>query len=185
MNGTGIMITPEYVSTMAAYNQWINTGVYAAARKLPAGELAAQRKAFFGSIIGTLNHIVVADTVWLKRFATHPSAFVSLDPIRTLDKPAALNQILFPDFEGLLERRTLIDEAIVRWASELTATDLLHVFGYSRMSGGLARKPLHALLVHFFNHQTHHRGQVTTLLSQAGVDAGVTDVLALLPDVEG
>jgi len=185
MNETGIMITPEYVSTMAAYNQWINARVYAAARKLPAEELAAQRKAFFGSIIGTLNHIVVADTVWLKRFAMHPSAFISLDPIRTLDKPAALNQVLFPDFDDLSDRRTLIDGVIVRWSSELTAADLCHVYSYSRMSGGVARKSLHALLVHFFNHQTHHRGQVTTLLSQAGVDTGVTDVLALFPDVEG
>jgi uncharacterized damage-inducible protein DinB len=185
MSEAGSMITPEYVLTMANYNQWINARVYAAARQLPAEELAAQRNAFFGSIIGTLNHIVVGDTTWLKRFATHPSAFDSLDPIRALEDPEALNQMLFSDFDELSERRILIDEAIVRWAAQLTAADLSHSLAYTRMSGGVARKPLHALLVHFFNHQTHHRGQVTTLLSQAGVDVGVTDLVALIRDVEG
>lgn len=183
MSEAGNLITPDYVMTMADYNQWINARVYAAARQLPAEELAASRKAFFGSIIGTLNHIVVGDTTWLKRFATHPSAFDSLDPIRALEVPVALNQILFSDFDALSERRVLIDEAIVRWARQLTAADLSHSLTYTRMSGGVARKPLDALLVHFFNHQTHHRGQVTTLLSQADIDVGVTDVLVLMPDV--
>lgn len=181
---TGIMITSEYVLTMATYNQWINARVYAAARELPPQELRAQRKAFFGSIIGTLNHIVVGDTIWLKRFATHPSAFVSLDPIRQLQRPAALNQILFENLGDLFERRELIDAAILGWANELTESDLAQVVVYTRMSGAVARKPLRSLLVHFFNHQTHHRGQATTLLSQAGVDVGVTDILALMPDVE-
>ena len=178
------MITPAYVMTMADYNQWINARVYAAARQLPVEELMQPRKAFFGSIIGTLNHIVVGDTTWLKRFATHPSAFESLDPIRALDNPVALNQILFSDFDALTERRALIDEAIVLWAGQLTSADLSHTLTYTRMSGDVAKKPLQALLVHFFNHQTHHRGQVTTLLSQAGVDVGVTDIVALMPDVQ-
>ena len=184
MSEAGIMITQEYLLTMAGYNQWINARVYAAARQLPAKELAAQRNAFFGSIIGTLNHIVVGDTIWLQRFATHSSAFVSLDPIRQLQRPSALNQILFDDLDDLFERRELIDAAILRWAEELTESDLAHVIVYTRMAGAPARKPLHSLLVHFFNHQTHHRGQVTTLLSQAGVDVGVTDILALMHDVE-
>lgn len=178
------MITTEYVKTMATYNQWMNARLYAVAGQLSPNELSAERNAFFGSIIGTLNHIVVGDTLWLKRFAKHPSGFVSLEPIRALETPTALNQILFSNLEDLLARRTIIDSAILRCAGELTETDLSCILTYTRMSGGSARKPFDSLLVHFFNHQTHHRGQVTTLLSQAGADVGVTDVLALMPDVE-
>ena len=179
-----IMITPEYVSKLASYNQWMSDKLYAAARALPADALSAERGAFFGSIIGTLNHIVVGDTLWLKRFATHPAPFESLDPIRALDRPEALDQILFADLQELSARRTMVDSVIVQWAEELTEADLREVIAYNNMKGVAARKTLAALLVHFFNHQTHHRGQATTLLTQAGQDVGVTDVLALMSDVQ-
>ncbi len=91
------MITPHFVLMMASYNQWMNDKLYAVASDLPADALTAGRGAFFGSIVGTLNHIVVADTLWLKWFAAHSSPFASLDAIRALDSPAALDQILFTD----------------------------------------------------------------------------------------
>jgi len=178
------MITSQYVKTMAAYNEWMNARLYAAAGRLSPAELSAERKAFFGSIIGTLNHIVVGDTVWLKRFAKHPSTFTSLDPARALDHPVALNQIMFADLQALLARRTMLDSVILRWSDELADSDLQITIAYTNMKGVAANKTLAALLLQFFNHQTHHRGQATTLMSQAGEDVGVTDVLALLPDVE-
>ena len=178
------MITRDYVSTMASYNQWINTKLYATAGELPQVDLVSERRAFFGSIIGTLNHIVVGDTIWLKRFATHSSGFRSLDPVRALDSPVALNQILFSDLQDLSARRTMLDSCILAWSDEITEADLQQIIAYTNMRGIAARKTLAALLLQFFNHQTHHRGQATTLLSQAGKDVGVTDVLALLPDVE-
>jgi uncharacterized damage-inducible protein DinB len=177
------MISCEYVVAMAVYNEWMNAKLYAAAGGLSADELALDRNAFFGSIIGTLNHIVVGDTVWLKRFATHPARHASLDPIRALPRPAALNQCLFSKLDELLVRRKMLDTAIRRWAAELSEADLKHVLSYKNMEAKGARKPFAGLLVTFFNHQTHHRGQATTLLSQAGVDVGVTDFVALLPDV--
>ena len=178
------MITPTYVLTMAAYNQWMNDNLYAAARRLPPNELTVDRGAFFGSIIGTLNHIVVGDMLWLRRFTAHASPFPSLDPIRTLKRPKALDQTLFADLQQLSARRTTIDSVICRWAEELTGADLEHVIAYKNMRGVAATKPLASLLVHFFNHQTHHRGQATTLLTQAGQDVGVTDILALMPNVK-
>jgi uncharacterized damage-inducible protein DinB len=177
------MIGCEYAVTMAAYNEWMNAKLYAAAGDLPAAELAADRNAFFGSIIGTLNHIVVGDATWLKRFATHPARHASLDPVRELPDPAALDQILFPKLDELRARRTMLDTVMRRWTAELSKEDLRHVLSYENMKGVPARKLFAGLLVTFFNHQTHHRGQATTLLSQAGIDVGVTDVLALLPDV--
>lgn len=178
------MITPDYAALMADYNQWMNGKLYAAARNLSPEMLSAERGAFFGSIIGTLNHVVVADTIWLQRFTAHPSPFESLDAIRALDTPEALDQILFADIEPLSSHRSMIDATISRWAHELDAADLEEAVAYNNMKGVANRKPLAALLVHFFNHQTHHRGQATTLLTQAGQDVGVTDVLALMSDVE-
>ena len=177
------MITREFVESMAVYNEWMNAKLYATAGGLSVDELALERNAFFGSIIGTLNHIVVGDTIWLKRFATHPARHPSLDPIRELPSPAALNQCLFSKLGELLARRKMLDAAIRKWAAELSEADLRHVLSYKNMKGLGARKPFAGLLVTFFNHQTHHRGQATTLLSQAGVDVGVTDFVALLPDV--
>jgi uncharacterized damage-inducible protein DinB len=178
------MIGCEYMRFMAAYNAWMNARLYAAAGGLSAGELAAERKAFFGSIIGTLNHLVVGDTLWLKRFAQDQSHFPSLDPVRELATPTALGQILFPGLQELFARRTMLDGIILRWADEITEHDLQKVIAYSNIKGVPARKPLASLLVHFFSHQTHHRGQATTLLMQAGEDVGVTDTLALMPDSE-
>jgi len=177
-----VMISCEYVVAMAAYNEWMNAKLYAIAGSLPAEALALERNAFFGSIIGTLNHIVVGDTIWLKRLATHPAGHVALGPIRELPRPDALNQFLFANFDDLLARRRMLDALIREWAADLTEDDLSHVLSYNNMQGVLARKSFAGLLVHFFNHQTHHRGQATTLLSQAGVDVGVTDFLARLPD---
>jgi uncharacterized damage-inducible protein DinB len=83
----------------------------------------------------------------------------------------------------LLARRKTLDALIRQWSIELTEDDLKYILSYKNMKGVAARKSLAGLLVQFFNHQTHHRGQATTLLSQAGADVGVTDFVALLPDV--
>jgi len=176
------MDATAHVALMAAYNEWMNAKLYAAAATLPAAELAAERGAFFGSILGTLNHLVVGDTVWLKRFAEHPSRHAALEPVRRLERPRALDQVLFTDFGELSAHRRMLDGAIVRWAAELTNADLEQVLRYASMKGVVSHKRLFDLVMHLFNHQTHHRGQATTLLSQAGVDVGVTDLLMLIPD---
>ena len=179
------MITPGYAVLLAAYNEWMNDRLYAAADKLSAAELAAERKAFFGSIIGTLNHIVVADTIWLKRFATHPARHAALQPVLALPAPTALNQVLFAELAPLREHRRMLDGVIKAWAAALTEDDLRHVLHYANTKGVPAQRRFSGLVAHFFNHQTHHRGQASTLLFQAGVDVGVTDLLMLVPDEVG
>ncbi len=176
------MGTVSDARTMAEYNEWMNARLYAAAEKLPAAELGRERGAFFGSIIGTLNHLVVTDTMWLKRFAAHPSCPASLESIRALPQPVALNQILFAELGGLTARRRVIDAAIKVWAAALTQADLDHVLHYANTKGVKSQKRMSNLVMHFFNHQTHHRGQLTTLLFQAGQDVGATDLLALIPN---
>jgi uncharacterized damage-inducible protein DinB len=169
---------------LASYNRWMNDRLYAAAGTLAATELARDRGAFFGSILGTLNHLVVADTIWLQRFAGLPARHAVLDPVRVLPAQRPLDAMPFPDFVELAAHRRWLDAIIERWIAELGNDDLHHVLRYTNTRGDSFGRELASLLLHFFNHQAHHRGQATTLLSQAGVDVGVTDLLALIPDAD-
>ena len=171
-----------HVRLMASYNAWMNTKVLDAALTLPEAELIADRKAFFGSILGTLNHLVVADTIWLKRFANHPAQYTELEPIVGLPTPDTLDQVMFPDLPGLQEHRKLLDNIIMNWAEAITEADLDYVLHYVNTKGIQGDKKFFSLIMHFFNHQTHHRGQLSTLLYQAGIDVGVTDLVALIPN---
>lgn len=175
------MTRTSHVCLMATYNEWMNARIYEAARSLSDEELSADKKAFFGSILGTLNHLMAGDTIWLKRFARHPANHLALKPMQQLADPKNLDQLLFSNIRELSERREWLDRIIVEWARSLTEPDLDHALHYASMKGLPADKNFYSLIMHFFNHQTHHRGQVTTLLSQAGVDAGDTDLVGLVP----
>lgn len=166
---------------MAQYNQWMNARLYAAAASLAPGELARERGAFFGSLLGTLNHLMCGDTLWLQRFARHPAAFAALDPVRAIRPPASLTEPLFDDFAAMHAHRLRLDQVIVDWTASLQESDLDHALDYQN-SKGPNRRHFGSLLLHFFNHQTHHRGQASTLLSQAGAQLGDTDLLFCIPN---
>ncbi|AZE84079.1 DinB family protein [Pseudomonas orientalis] len=170
----------EHIGLMANYNQWMNRKVYEAAGTLTDAALTADRQAFFGSILGTLNHLALGDTVWLKRFVEHPAGFSALDPLKAIAAPTNLRQLAFADIRELAAHRAWLDQLILDWAHSLREFHLDQRLSYHSMGGVASEKPFFGLLTHFFNHQTHHRGQVTTLLSQAGVDVGDTDLLALI-----
>ena len=172
----------EHIGLLARYNQWMNDKLYRTASQLSPEQLAQDRAAFFGSILGTLNHLLVGDIIWLQRLATHPAAHASLDPVRKMEPPAALNQVLYRDLSALFDARKQLDTTIIAWVGELTHADLDHILTYRNTKGDPKRKLFGSLVLHLFNHQTHHRGQATTLLSQAGLDVGVTDLLALIPE---
>lgn len=167
---------------MADYNQWMNNSIYTASTKLSHDELNIDRGAFFGSILGTLNHIVVGDTFWLKRFAEHPAHFASLEPIRELEQPKSLNAIVHDDLAQLTEHRAMMDNVIVAFSQELMDEILESSLSYDNSKGLAFNKKLGHLIQHFFNHQTHHRGQVSTLFNQLGIDIGVTDLLMRVPE---
>ena len=172
----------ELFQLMASYNAWMNAKIYKCASELSAEEMCADKGAFFGSVLGTLNHIVVADRIWLKRFAQSSSAHESLKPVRLLPFPGSLNEILFSDITELSAHRTMLDGVIERWVGSLTDSELSQVLCFTTMKGDRICKRFSGVLLHFFNHQTHHRGQATTLLSQFGKDVGVTDLLVRLPN---
>lgn len=176
------MSRTAHIALLARYNEWMNNKLYEAAAALPAKELTADRGAFFGSLLATLNHIAVADTIWLKRIGVHPRFAAALAPVSALPTPIALDQPLFDSLAALREHRAWLDRLILDWSAGLTEADLDAVISYRRMNGEANQRQLGLLLLHFFNHQTHHRGQATTLLSQAGVDVGTTDLLLLVPE---
>ena len=166
---------------MASYNQRMNSNTYQAASELSAEQLERDCGAFFGSIVGTLNHILVGDTIWLKRFASHQVVLPTLDYVRDIEAPVALNAALYSQFGELAKARVKMDDVIVQFTAELTDEAIACSLEYSNTKGQPLVKNFGYLLQHFFNHQTHHRGQVSTLLSQAGVDVGVTDLLICIP----
>ena len=164
------MITIDYCKRFARYNRWQNQSVYAAAGTLPDGTRKRNMGAFFRSIHGTLNHLVVGDQLCLDRFEGVPTSITSLD------------QELHDDFDELTKKRELTDNRLDRLVASLDDTRLSGTLKFRRLSGdkGELTLPVSIVLMQLFNHQTHHRGQVTTLLMQCGVDVGVTD-LPMLP----
>jgi uncharacterized damage-inducible protein DinB len=170
----------DHVRLLARYNQWMNEKLYDACGRLPEESLQRNRKAFFASISGTLNHLLVADVLWLKRFHSHSRGFKSLRAMEAMANPVALDQIMAPSLPEWRAMRMRLDEMIVNWSEEMVERDLDAMLEYRSMNGEARENRFGDLVLHLFNHQTHHRGQVTTLLSQAGVDVGATDLLALM-----
>lgn len=179
------MSRTEHIRLMAKYNEWLNARLYAAAMSLSDDKIATNQKAFFGSLLGTLNHLAVGDTIWLKRFATHPANYSALEPVRSLASPLSLDQLLYSDIQSLSNYRKSLDQVILAWAHSIKEDELDHALHYASVKGIVADKNFFSLVMNLFNHQTHHRGQATTLLFQAGVDIGVTDLLAIMPNKTG
>lgn len=160
----------QHVQKMARYNRWMNQRIYQCCAPLSDEARKQDMGAFFRSIHGTLNHLLLADRLWMGRFTGEPFHAESLD------------QELYADFTELRAAREQEDQRILDWVASLTPDDLAGELSYTSMSKPQPRRyPLWFALSHFFNHQTHHRGQVTTLLMQQGIDPGVTDLI-WMPD---
>lgn len=158
----------------------MNQRLYAAAGRLSATELREDKKAFFKSVLGTLNHILVGDILWLTRFSEHPSSTEPLSCIRKLPRPKSLDAMLFDDFGALSREQEKVDQVILDWIRQLDDDDLRSCLTYTNTAGKVFTKPFASLIQHLFLHQVHHRGQVTTLLSQYGVDFGETDLIEII-----
>ncbi len=156
----------DHVRRFARYNRWANRRLYDACAQLSSDDYHAPRPSFFGSIHATLNHILVGDSIWLGRFTGNlPTHLTRLD------------QILHDDLAALRSAREAKDEEIVAFAESLDAAKLTDTFTYTNMAGQRFTDPLFPPLMHFFNHQTHHRGQVHGLLSHAGANPPELDMI--------
>lgn len=166
----------------AAYNKLMNRRLFEAAGKLTIAGMSGDRGAFFGSVLGTLNHILVGDIIWLNRFRSYLSCADALDYLDQLEHPESLRAILFDDLASLQSEREKIDDIIIDWITRLDEGDLTAQLSYKNMAGLSQNNRLEDLISHLFLHQVHHRGQVTTLISQSNVDFGDTDILEILED---
>ena len=159
------MISADCAQTLAHYNEWMNSRLFALCATRPDAELHEDRGAFFKSIYATLNHIAYADLAFLARFTGDPAVVPELDAD------------LFGSFAALRREREALDRRLVDWTGSLGEAWLAAPQTYSsKVDGGIRTLPRWLLLAHLFNHQTHHRGQVTTLLAQRGLDIGSTDL---------
>jgi len=160
------MLTPRY-TTFAGYNRWANKRLFDTASHLSADQYKADRGAFFHSVHGTLNHILVADRIWMRRFTD------------TGDAPARLDTILFEEFNDLNAAREIEDARISAFIESLDEAGLAREISYTTSSGASFTQRIDDALDHFFNHQTHHRGQAHALLTHF-LGNGASPVLDLL-----
>lgn len=166
-----MQIDPALYQRLAAYNSWMTEKAYAAAGKMSDTERKEDRGAFFRSVHSTLNHLLFADRVWMSRFT---------------GKPYDVNGMgidIYDNFEELREAHLDMCGDIAAFADQLSAEWLAETMTWTRSTDNVTRqRPRWLLVTHMFNHQTHHRGQLSTLLTQAGIDIGVTD-LPFMPDL--
>lgn len=167
---------------MAAYNKLMNERIFKASSILSNQSLSEDKGAFFKSIIKTLNHIMIGDILWLKRFYKELSSYESLLPLNDINQPANLDSILFQDMSAFMKERDRLDKMIINWCNELKENDINAPLKYTNFKGEVHNKKLGSLIQHVFLHQVHHRGQVTTLLSQEGIDFGETDLPEIIPE---
>jgi uncharacterized damage-inducible protein DinB len=152
---------------LADYNHWANRRLYGAALSMPDEAYRRRTGVFFGSLHGTLNHLLLTDRVWLKRLTGEG------------EHPNRLDAILFEDLKDLLRARLAEDARLKRVISGFSEADLGEVVSYQTMSGQPQRQMLQDILLHLFNHQTHHRGQAHACCSiVTGQEPPSLDLLA-------
>jgi uncharacterized damage-inducible protein DinB len=160
------MTTADHYRMFARYNAWANGRVYDAAARLPVEQYRADRGAFFKSVHGTLNHLLVTDRIWMRRITGEG------------DAPDRLDAILFEAFGELRAAREAEDRRIVNFVDLLDDNRIAETIKYRRVSSPeLFEQPMAPALAHWFNHQTHHRGQVHALLTGLVGDAPELDLL--------
>lgn len=164
-------VDPGLYQRLASYNQWMTAKTYAAAEGMSDHDRKADRGAFFGSVHSTLNHLLFGDRAWMRRFTGRDYVI------------GGMGVDLYDDFDELRAQHLAMADDIVGFADGLSPDWLAEDLNWTSTVDGLTRvRPRWLCVTHLFNHQTHHRGQLSTLLSQAGIDIGVTD-LPFMPDL--
>lgn len=164
----------QHFQMFAAYNSWANRRLYDAASELDGDELRRDTGAFFRSMMGTLNHLLAADRIWMKRFTGEG------------DAPASLDETLFDDLPQLRAAREAEDRRIVKWIGGISEKALSGRFTYMTVTDmRTISQRLAPSLAHFFNHQTHHRGQAHMVLTSLGRPSPVLDLIYFQRTEEG
>ena len=167
------MITSDYCVIMARYNAWQNKAHRTAMERLTEAALHEPRGAFFGSILGTANHLLWGDLIWLARFDGGEAPQVGISD----------SAKLHGTMSTWSAERHRTDGRILKWAEQVTAEELSGDLGwFSGAQGKDVKRPMAQCVVHFFNHQTHHRGQIHAMLTTAGEKIGDTDLVFMPED---
>lgn len=162
------MLSLELMQLQAAHNTWMNRRLYDVCSQMSDEERKRDLGAFFGSIHGTFNHLLLGDRLWLGRFNNRPFPITSLA------------QELYADYEELRREREKTDLEIEAFVSQLDEDDLDRVLEFTSAANGQRRAYRYKVaLTHIFHHQTHHRGQATVLIGQLGYDFGETDLILM------
>jgi uncharacterized damage-inducible protein DinB len=162
----------EHFVRFARYNAWANVRLYDACAALPEADYHAVRaSAFFGSLHGTLNHILVGDRAWMRRMTGEG------------DAPDRLDAELYRTLAELRTARAAEDDRIRSFVEGLDESGLARTVSYHSMTGGADARPLAELLSHLFNHHTHHRGQAHALLKETGAEPPPLDMIYYLREV--
>jgi uncharacterized damage-inducible protein DinB len=158
----------EHFALMATYNAWANTRLFRMAAQLPDEQYRRDVGAYFESLHGTLNHLLVTDRIWLRRLTGTGAA------------PTRLDAILFDGLDELTRARREEDERLVSFVESLTDAQLEAPLGYRTTKGSAQQQKHREVLAHLFNHQTHHRGQAHVILTVLGVrEPDSLDLLAM------
>ena len=158
-----------HFATLADYNAWANARLYAEAKSLPDEAYRRDVGAFFRSLHGTLNHLLLTDRIWMRRLTGEG------------DHPERLNAIMFDDLPALERARRAEDARIVGYVGGLSEAALDEDVSYATTKGVPQRNRLREILAHLFNHQTHHRGQAHAILTVLGVaEPRPLDLIAML-----
>jgi uncharacterized damage-inducible protein DinB len=146
-----------HFAMMAKYNAWANARVYRVAAAMPDDLYRKEIAAYFKSLHGTLNHLLIADSIWMRRLTGVGG------------HPDTLNAIMFDDLASLHSARVDMDGRIIQLTRSLSDLDIEEMFEYRMLSGTVQRQRRGDSLSHLFNHQTHHRGQAHAILTFLGV----------------
>lgn len=147
----------SHFTMMAEYNAWANRRLYGMAGQLPDEQYRRDVGAYFKSLHGTLNHLLVADLIWMHRLTG------------VGDYPKSLNAIVFDDLPSLWAARQREDQRIISYVDSLSGAQLEELWEYRTLNGVVQKQRRCETLAHLFNHQTHHRGQAHAILTILGV----------------
>ncbi|OUS30500.1 hypothetical protein A9Q99_05980 [Gammaproteobacteria bacterium 45_16_T64] len=167
----------EQFVLLAKYNRWMNDSIYKTCIEMGQDKIAIDQQSFFSSILKTMNHLLLGDLVWLYRCSGNKEIMKFVDGEGNNFRIQGLDQMIFTKIDQLYEKRKEIDDLIVDYVNSLTSDQIDTPTQYRSTDGSPYTKKLGVILTHWFNHQTHHRGQATALIHQQGYDFGVTDLI--------
>jgi len=170
----------SHFALLARYNKEINSAMYAILAPLSDDERKSASGSFFTSIHGILNHILASDLAWLNRFRTLNSESAALSDPAASNAGVTWGKEMYGNFDDLSAHRAAVDAVIVRWIDELPEERLTEVLRYQDFRGNTRQYVMWMAMDHFFNHQTHHRGAISQILDEKGVENDYSNIIYIL-----